>query len=126
MLVILLFYTSIQPVYKSRLVRIIESTSLLNLIVLVGCTLYKRSEQTLFLEISIAFSFIQFTVIIVTSLIKVFYKMSHKCVRRNGYLLVRQDIDSSDAEMFHERVEDPEIREQSVHNLRNTVAVDTY
>ena len=47
-------------------------------------------------------------------------------MRRNVYLLVRQDIDSSDAEMFHERVEDPEICEQSVHNLRNTVTVDTY
>ena len=40
MLIILLFYMSIRPVYKSKLVRMLDSTSLLNLIVLVGSTLF--------------------------------------------------------------------------------------
>ena len=35
-------------------------------------------------------------------------------MRRNGYHLIQLDADSSD-EMVHERVEDPEIREQNVH-----------
>ena len=123
-LAILFFYLSIQHVYKSKMVRTLESISILNLIILVGFTLHTGGEQAiLFLEISIAFLFIQFTAIVVISFFKIFYKMSHKCVRRNGYHLIHQDIDSSD-EMVHERVEDPVICQQNVHNLRNTV--DTY
>ena len=44
-------------------------------------------------------------------------------MKKNGYHLIYQEMDSSD-ELFHERVEDPEIHIQKVHTLRNTV--DTY
>ena len=123
--VVLLFYTSIRHVYKSKLVRMLESTSLLNLIILIGFTLYTRGGQTTFLEVSIAFAFIQFTFIIIISLIKIFFNVRQKCMGRNGYHLLNQDVDSSD-EMVHKRVEDPEIRDQLVcrRNLRNTV--ETY
>ena len=110
--VVLLFYTSIRPVYKSKLVRTLESISFLNLIILIGFTLYTRGEETVFLEISIAFAFIQFTIIVIISLIKTIFNMRYKCMWRNGYYLIQQDVDSSD-EMVHERVEfeDPVIHE---------------
>ena len=123
--VALLFYTSIRSVYKSKLVRTFEGISLLNLIILIGSTLYTGGGKTIFLEVSIAFAFIQFTVIIVMSLIKTIFNIRHKCIWTNGYHLLRQEIDSSTSdEMFHERVEDPEIPEQSLPNLKNTI--DTY
>ena len=123
--VVLLFYTSIRHVYKSKLVRMLESTSLLNLTILIGFTLYTRGGQTTFLEVSIAFAFIQFTFIIIISLIKIFFNVRRKCMGRDGYHLLSQDVDSSD-EMVHERVEDPEVHDQFVcsRNLRNTV--ETY
>ena len=123
--VVLLFYTSIRHVYKSRLVRMLESTSLLNLNILIASTLYTRGGQTTFLEVSIAFVFIQFTFIIIISLIKIFFNVRRKCMGRNGYHLLSQDVDSSD-EMVHERDEDPEVHDQFVcsRNLRNTV--ETY
>ena len=122
-LVVLLFYTSIRHIYKSKLVRTLENASVLNLIILIASTLYTEGGKTIFLEVSIAFAFIQFNVVIIISLIKIIFNMMHKCTWKNGYNLIRQDVDSSD-EMVHERVEGSEIREQSVHNLRNTV--DTY
>ena len=94
--VVLLFYTSIRPVYKSKIVRTLESSSLLNLIILISCTLYTGGEQTIFLEISIAFAFIQFTVIVTFSLIKNMFNMRRKCMWRNGYSLIHQDSNSSD------------------------------
>ena len=94
---------------------------LLNLIILIGFTLHTGGREIAFLDVSIAFAFAQFTVIVIISLIKVIFNMRYKCMRRNGYhLYSRMHADSSD-EMVHERVEDPEIREQNVHNLRNTV-----
>ena len=100
--------------------RILEGTALLNLIILVGSTIYTRSEKALFVKISIAFSLMQFTVIIITSLSRIICNRNHKCLSRNGY---HQEIDSDD-NMFHERVEDPEIYEQleNENNLRNTVS----
>ena len=123
-LVMFLFYTSIIPVYKSKLVCILESTSLLNLTFLVGSTLYTKREETIFLEVSIAFALIQFTVVVIISLIKIIYiKICPKCVRRNGYSLNRQNSNKSDgSEMIHERVEDPDnINEQNIHSLKSTV-----
>ena len=78
-LVLLFFYLSIQNVYKSKLVRILEGTALLNLIILVGSTTYTRSEEALFVEVLIAFSLIQFTVIIITSFSRIICKRNHKC-----------------------------------------------
>ena len=114
-LIILLFYTSIRPVYKSKLVRMLNSISLLNLIVLVGTTLYTRNGGATFLEISILLVFIQFVAIVI-------YGTMNKCKKKRcGYdHIPGQDANSSN-EMFHERVEDPEVCEENVHNLRNTV-----
>ena len=99
--VVLLFYTSIRHVYKSKLVRTLVSTTLLNLIILIATTLYTGGEETIFLEASIAFAFIQFTVIVIISLIKIILNiMRHKCIGRNGYHLIHQDVDSND-EIFH-------------------------
>ena len=114
-LIILLFYTSIRPVYKSKLVRMLNGTSLLNLIILVGTTLYTRNGRATFLEISIVLVFIQFIAIVVYSMMNKYKK------NRCGYdHIPGQDANSSD-EMLHERVEDPEVCEENVHNLRNTV-----
>jgi hypothetical protein len=117
-LAILFFYLSIRNVYKSKLVRILEGTALLNLMILVGSTIYTISKKTLFMEISIAFALMQFTVIIIISFSRCISKMSHKCINKNGY---HQEIDSDD-NMFHERVEDSEIiYEENENTLRNTV-----
>ena len=101
---ILLFYTSIKPVYKCKIVRILESASILNLVALSGSTLYAGSKWTVILEISIGFAFVQFCVIIIISLIKIYncYTRS-KCTQRNSYNVIDQD---SAEEIFHERVED--------------------
>ena len=93
-LALLFFYLSIQNVYKSKLVRILEGAALLNLTILFGSTTYTRSEKALFMEISIAFSLIQFTVIIITNLSRIICKRNHKCLSRNGYQVINQEIDS--------------------------------
>ena len=95
-LVLLFFYLSIQNVYKSKLVRILEGTALLNLLILVGSTTYTRSEKALFVEVSIAFSLMQFTVIIITSFSRIICKRNHKCLstKFNGYQVIDQEIDS--------------------------------
>ena len=116
-LALLFFCLSIQTVYKSKLVRILEGTTLLNLIIFVGSTTYTRSENSLFMEISIAFSLMQFTVIIITSFSRIICKRNHKCI---GYQEIPQEIDSDD-NMLHVRLED---HEQNENNLRNIV--DTY
>ena len=55
--------------------RILVGTTLLNLIILFGsiATIYTRTVKALFVEISIIFSLIQFTVIIITSLSRINY-----------------------------------------------------
>ena len=115
----LLFYESIRPVYKSKLVRAVESMSLLNLIILIGYTLYRGGGKTTFLEVSIAFAFLKFIVIIIVNLNKIF-RVDNWCTKRKGYQLMHQDADSSD-ETIREREEDTEIHNQNVHILRNTV-----
>ena len=70
-LIILLFYTSIRPVYKSKLVRMLDSTSLLNLIVLVGSTLFIEYTRAVFIETSIAIAFIQFIAVVIYSMIMI-------------------------------------------------------
>ena len=97
---VLLFYTSIKHVYKSKIVRIFENTSLLNLIILIVFMQYTGGGGTIFLEISIVFAFLQFMVIIIISLIKIIFKTRHKRMSRKGYNLIRQNSDSSD-EIVH-------------------------
>ena len=123
-LITLLYFTSIKPVCKSKLVRMLDSTSLLNLIFLVGSTLYTRNGGAIiFLEISIVLAIIQFIAIVIYSVMKIVYNTwkKHK-IKRYGYNRISgRDVDSSD-EIFHDRVEDQEICKDNIHNLRNTVA----
>ena len=114
---ILLFYTSIKPVYKCKIVRILESASILNLVALSGSTLYAGSKWTVLLEISISFAIVQFCVIIIISLIKIYYNTRSKCTQRNSYNVIDQD---SAEEIFYERLEDSKINAEMIHHARNT------
>ena len=123
-LVMLLFYMSVKPVYKSKIVRLFESASLSNLLVLITYTLYtgdKNSGITA-LQISIGVAFVQFLLIILISAIKICYQNKCKCIQRKGYNLINQN--SSDDDVVHERVNDPDINADMYYPIRNTV--DTY
>ena len=123
-LVMLLFYMSVKPVYKSKIVRLFESASLSNLLVLVTYTLYTgdKNSGTTALQISIGVAFVQFLLIILISTIKICYQNKCKCIQRKGYNLINQD--SSDDDMVHERVNDPDINADMYYPIRNTA--DTY
>ena len=105
----LLFYMSVKYVYKRMNVRLLESATLLNLIVLSGATLYKWEfsmwRMTL-LEVSIEISFAQFCVIVVLSLIKPCLRVGWRCERNQGYDVINENIDD---DITHERIEDPEL-----------------
>ena len=120
-LVMLFFYMSIMPVYKSKLVRLFESASLSNLIVLISYTLYTGNMYSgiTALQISIGAAFIQFLLIIFISAIKICYWNKYK---RKGYDLIDQDF--IDDGMVHERVNDPDINAGMYYHIKNTV--DTY
>ena len=64
----LLFYMSMRQVHKFKLIRFLESISLINLLALVGCTLYTGDSGYFSLQLSIGFAFVQFSVIIVISI----------------------------------------------------------
>ena len=121
--VMLLFYMSIKPVYKSKLVRLFESASVSNLLVLVSYTLYTGGiySGTTALQLSIGFAFVQFLLIILLSAIKICYHNKNKCTQRRGYSLIDQY--SSD-DMFHERINDPDINVDIFYPVRDTI--DTY
>ena len=121
--VMLLFYMSIKPVYKSKLVRLFESASVSNLLVLVSYTLYTGGiySGTTALQLSIGFAFVQFLLIILISAIKICFHNKNKCAQRRGYNLIDQD--SSD-DMFHERINDPDINVNIFYPVRDTI--DTY
>ena len=123
-LVMLLFYVSVKPVYKSKIVRLFESASLSNLLVLVTYMLYTgdKNSGTTALQISIGVAFVQFLLIILISAIKICYQNKYKCIQRKGYSLINQD--SSDDDMVHERVNDPDINAVMHYPIRNTA--DTY
>ena len=121
-LIMLLFYMSIKHVYKSKLIRLFESASVSNLLVLISYyTLYTGGmyTSTTALQLSIGFSFIQFLVIILISAINICYHNKNMCIQRRGYNLIDQD--SSD-DMCHERINDPDINTD--YPVRDTV--DTY
>ena len=120
-LVMLFFYMSIKPVYKSVLVRLFESASLSNLLILISYTLHTGNTYsgTTALQISIGVAFIQFLLIILISTIKICYQSKYK--RKGGNLIIP---DSSDDDMVHERVNDPDINAHMYYPTRDTV--DTY
>ena len=103
---LLLSFISIENVYKQINVRVLESATLLNLIVLSSGTLYRwesyESRSTL-LMVSIGITFAQFCVIVGWSLIKPCLSAGWRC-RQNQVFDVIDDDD-----IAHERIEDPEL-----------------
>ena len=107
---LLYFFISIKNVYKRMTVRLLESATLLNLIVLSAGTLYKWESTTVrmtLLEVSIGITFAQFCVIVVLSLIKACLgAVTGWCRRNQGYDVINENVDD---DITHERIEDPEL-----------------
>ena len=126
-LAILLFYVSIKPVHRSKLVRILESFSILNLLMLVICTLYSTAindlSLSIALQLSIRLAFVQFLVIVMISTVRICYRNKCKCSQKLGYRVISQDSIPSD-EVFHERVNDPGIKVDMIPHVRDSI--DTY
>ena len=106
----LFFFISIENVYKRVDVRVLESATLLNLIILSAGTLYRwesyESRSTL-LMVSIGITFAQFCVIIGWNLIKARLSAGWRCRRNQGNDVIDEVIDDDD--IAHERIEDPEL-----------------
>ena len=97
-MVVLLVYVSFRPLYKHKIVRILESASVFNLIVLTCTILYAPRKKTIILELSLGFAFVQFCIIVLVSLIKLCYNTWCKCTQRNGYKMIDEGLE----ELFHE------------------------
>ena len=103
----LLSFISIENVYKQINVRVVESSTLLNLIVLssgILCRWESTDSKTKLLMVSIGITFAQFCVIVVWSLIKPCVSAGWRCKRNQG-----NDIIHDDDDIAHERIEDPEL-----------------
>ena len=123
-LAILLFYMSIRHVYKSKLVRFLESFSILNLLMLITCTLYTKDSGppgTLALQLSMGLAFIQFLTIILISTKRICFvnKYYVVCTQRRDYRLISEDDD-----IFYERENEPVANINVTNHVRDTI--DTY
>ena len=118
----LLLCTSIRPVYESKLVRVFESSSVSNLLVLICYTLYTGDVHsgTTVLHLSVGFAFIQFFFIIFISVFKICYHAKYMCTLRKGYNLISQNTLNENDNMHHERISDPDIVD-IIDPVRNTV-----
>ena len=108
----LFFFISVKNVYKRMNVRVFESATLLNLIVLSAGTLYKWEStvsRKILLKVSIGIAFVQFCVIVVWSLIKPCLSTSWRsqCRKNQYYNAIDKNADNDD--ITHERIEDPEL-----------------
>ena len=102
----LLFFISIKNVYKRIDVRLVESSTLLNLIILSAGTLYRwesTETRSKLLMVSIGITFAQFCVIVVQSLIKPCLSAGWRCRQNQGHDVIDDD------DIAHERIEDPEL-----------------
>ena len=102
----LFYFISIKNVYKRVDVRVLESSTLLNLIVLSSGTLYRwesTESRSKLLMVSIRITFAQFCVIVVWSLIKPCLSAGWRCRRNQAYDVIDDD------DIAHERIEDPEL-----------------
>ena len=102
----LFYFISIKNVYKRVDVRVLESSTLLNLIILSAGTLYRwesTDSKSKFLMVSIVISFVQFCIIVVWSLIKPCLSAGWRCRRNQGHGIIDDD------DIVHERFEDPEL-----------------
>ena len=109
---LLLSFISIENVYKRLNVRVLESATLLrlNLIILSSGTLYRwesTDSRSKFLMVSIGFTFAQFCIIVVWSLIKPCLSASWRCRRNQGHGVISKIINDDD--IAHERIDDPEL-----------------
>ena len=115
----LFFFISVKHVYKRMTVRVLESATLLNLIVWSAGTLYKwestKSKATL-LEVSLGFSFAQFCVVVVWSLIKPCFSAGWRCRQKQTDDVIDEN---SDDDIAHERIEDPELESLITHARRS-------
>ena len=106
----LLFFMSVKYVYKRMTMRLLESTTLLNLIVLSAGTLYKwesTEPRSILLIVSTGITLSQFCVIVVSSLIKPCLSNAvWRCQRSQRYHAIDDSIDD---DIAHERIEDPEL-----------------
>ena len=105
----LLYFISIKNVYKRVDMRVLESSTLLNLIVLSAGTLYRwesTESRSKLLMVSIGITFAQFCVIIVWSLIKPYLSAGWRARWNQGHDLIDENIDY---DIAHERIEDPEL-----------------
>ena len=111
----LFFFVSVKNVYKRMTVRVLESATLLNLIVLSAGTLYKwestKSKATL-LEVSLGFFFAQFCVIVVWSLIKPCFSAGWRCRQKQTDDVIDKNCDN---DIIHERGEDVELKSLITH-----------
>ena len=121
MMLLLLYVIFLGGVYKSRVVKIFDSVSFLNLIILSGVMLYAGDKKTVYLEVSIGFSFVQFCTIVLLSLIKACCKTTAGCSKRSGYQVIDEASDIN-----YERIEDPEIDAEMEHTVGSVQLADTY
>ena len=90
--------------------RVLESATLLNLIVLSSGTLYRwesTESRSKLLVVSIGITFAQFCIIVVWSLIKPCLSAGLRCRQNQGNDVINEIIDDDD--IAHERIEDPEL-----------------
>ena len=93
--------------------RVFESATLLNLIILNAGTLYKRKSKSKLLLVSTGITFAQFCVIVVWSLIKPCLSAGWRCRRNQDDDAVDESIDD---DIAHEQIENSEI-EPLINNI---------
>ena len=123
MMAVLLSFTSVKHVYKHMIVRILESVTLINILVLSAGTLYTWESATsrmITLEISIWISFVQFCVILLWSLVRACNGI-FRCRQKQGYEIMDENLN----DIVDERIVDPE-PEYRIVVPRNTATKATY
>ena len=132
-LAILFLFMSLKHIHKFKLIRFLESISLLNLLVLVGCTLYNKiiggnKASTPALQLSIGLSFVQFLAIILSSMLKICCsKYWHKYImQRRNYNLLDDGASSeeSDSMLNYEHANDLHATSSAMYRVTNRA--DTY
>ena len=118
---LLLYVIFSKRVFKSYVVKIFESVSILNLCLLSVLAMYAPHNEIIITEVSIGVSVFQFFVIILVSIIKAYCKTINnwKCLKRRD-----QQADDDVDTMYYERVEDDEINELGIY-IDETNTVDT-
>ena len=110
---------SVKTVYKRMTVRVLESATLLNLIVLSAGTLYEwesTKSRSMLLIVSIGITFAQFCIIVVWSLIKPCFSAGWRCRQKQTDDVIDEN---SDDDIAHERIQDPELEPLITHARRS-------